>query len=90
MTVEEAQTTLGGPTANLKAHSTKVFDHCAREAAQVFGGSSYVRGGQGVKVERLYREVRAMAIPGGSEEIMQDLAGKFLAGSAKAALRAAL
>ena len=27
----------------------------------------------GEKVERLYREVRAYAIPGGSEEIMLDL-----------------
>ena len=44
------------------------------QAAQIFGGASYVRGGQGEKVERLYREVRAYAIPGGSEEIMLDLA----------------
>ena len=83
---------LGGPTALLKAQSTKVFEFCAREAAQIFGGASYVRGGQGEKVraasrapraaltllaaqvERLYREVRAYAIPGGSEEIMIDLA----------------
>jgi hypothetical protein len=42
-----------------------VFEYCAREAAQIFGGASYVRGGQGEKVERLYREVRAYAIPGG-------------------------
>jgi alkylation response protein AidB-like acyl-CoA dehydrogenase len=34
---------------------------------------AYTRGGQGEKVERLYREVRAFAIPGGSEEIMLDL-----------------
>ena len=26
------------------------------------------------RIERLYREVRAFAIPGGSEEIMRDLA----------------
>lgn len=32
-----------------------------------------MRGGQGEKVERLYRDVRAYAIPGGSEEIMMDL-----------------
>jgi len=76
---------LGGPTALLKAQSTKTFEFCAREAAQIFGGASYVRGGQGEKVrvtrvapceplltrlllqvERLYREVRAYAIPGGS------------------------
>ena len=34
---------------------------------------SYTRGGLGEKVERLNREVRAMAVPGGSEEIMIDL-----------------
>jgi hypothetical protein len=31
------------------------------------------RGGQGEKVERLCREVRAYAVPGGSEEILLDL-----------------
>ena len=36
---------------------------------QVFGGSSLVRDGPGKLVERLYREVRASAIPGGSEEV---------------------
>ena len=65
---------MGGPTALMKVQATKVFELCAREAAQIFGGLSYVRGGQGEKVERLSREVRAYAIPGGSEEIMLDLA----------------
>ncbi|KAI9492246.1 acyl-CoA dehydrogenase/oxidase [Zychaea mexicana] len=64
---------LGGPVALLKAQSTQTFEFCAREAAQIFGGLAYTRGGQGEKVERLYREVRAYAIPGGSEEIMLDL-----------------
>eukprot|EP01115_Flamella_aegyptia_P001064 TRINITY_DN11650_c0_g1_i2.p1 TRINITY_DN11650_c0_g1~~TRINITY_DN11650_c0_g1_i2.p1 ORF type:complete len:199 (+),score=101.98 TRINITY_DN11650_c0_g1_i2:2-598(+) len=64
---------LGGPIALLKAQSTQLFEYCAREAAQIFGGLAYTRGGQGEKVERLYREVRAFAIPGGSEEIMLDL-----------------
>ncbi|CAG8732208.1 12226_t:CDS:2 [Dentiscutata heterogama] len=70
---EEAMTRLGGPIALLKAQATQTFEYCAREAAQIFGGLSYSRGGQGEKVERLYREVRAYAIPGGSEEIMLDL-----------------
>ncbi|CAG8551724.1 10983_t:CDS:2 [Dentiscutata erythropus] len=70
---EEAMTRLGGPIALLKAQATQTFEFCAREAAQIFGGLSYSRGGQGEKVERLYREVRAYAIPGGSEEIMLDL-----------------
>merc|ERR1719248_253573 len=73
MTKMEANLKLGGQTALLKVQCTKVFEYCAREAAQVFGGLSYSRGGHGEKVERLSREVRAMAVPGGSEEIMLDL-----------------
>ncbi|KAI8390848.1 acyl-CoA dehydrogenase/oxidase [Radiomyces spectabilis] len=64
---------LGGPIALCKAQATRTFEFCAREAAQIFGGLAYTRGGQGEKIERLYREVRAYAIPGGSEEIMLDL-----------------
>ncbi|KAI8990278.1 acyl-CoA dehydrogenase/oxidase [Pilobolus umbonatus] len=64
---------LAGPIALLKAQSTQTFEFCAREASQIFGGLAYTRGGQAEKVERLYREVRAYAIPGGSEEIMLDL-----------------
>jgi hypothetical protein len=56
---------LGGETALLKVQATRTFELCAREAAQIFGGNSYVRGGRGEKIERLYREVRAYAIPGG-------------------------
>ncbi|CAK7270016.1 hypothetical protein SEPCBS119000_003868 [Sporothrix epigloea] len=69
----EAMLRLGGAIASLKAQSTITFEFCAREASQIFGGLSYSRGGQGGKVERLYRDVRAYAIPGGSEEIMLDL-----------------
>lgn len=69
----EAMLKLGGAIAGLKAQSTKTFEFCAREASQIFGGLSYSRGGQGGKIERLYRDVRAYAIPGGSEEIMLDL-----------------
>ncbi len=74
-TMDKAQQTnyLAGPIALMKAQATLGFENCAREAAQIFGGLSYTRGGQGEKVERLYREVRAYAIPGGSEEIMLDL-----------------
>jgi alkylation response protein AidB-like acyl-CoA dehydrogenase len=73
MSETEAMLRLGGPIAGLKAQSTVTFEFCAREASQIFGGLSYSRGGQGGKVERLYRDVRAYAIPGGSEEIMLDL-----------------
>jgi len=73
MSKMEANLKLGGHTALLKVQCTKVFEYCAREAAQIFGGLGYTRGGQGEKVERLNREVRAMAVPGGSEEVMLDL-----------------
>ena len=63
---------LGGSIALLKAQSTQVFEYCAREALQIFGSAGYTRNGEGEIVERLYREVRAYAIPGGSEEIMLD------------------
>ncbi|KAL2040263.1 hypothetical protein N7G274_007166 [Stereocaulon virgatum] len=73
MAETEAMLKLGGAIAGLKAQATTTFEFCAREASQIFGGLSYSRGGQGAKVERLYRDVRAYAIPGGSEEIMLDL-----------------
>ena len=69
----EAMLKLGGAIAGCKAQATVTFEFCAREASQIFGGLSYSRGGQGGKVERLYRDVRAYSIPGGSEEIMLDL-----------------
>ena len=58
----------------LKVQCTKTLEYCAREAAQIFGGRSYVKGGRAGKIERIYRDVRAFAIYGGSEEIMLDLA----------------
>ncbi len=45
-----------------------------REASQVLGGASFVRGGKGKHVERIAREVRVAVVGGGSEEIMLDLA----------------
>lgn len=48
----------------------KILMVMCREASQIFGGLAYTRGGQAEKVERIYREVRAYAIPAGSEEIM--------------------
>jgi alkylation response protein AidB-like acyl-CoA dehydrogenase len=63
---------MGGQCALLKVQASKTFEFCAREASQIFGGSSIVREGKGKIVERLYRDVRASAIPGGSEEILLD------------------
>jgi alkylation response protein AidB-like acyl-CoA dehydrogenase len=60
------------PNHSLTLRMEADVNNSAREASQIFGGLSYSRGGQGAKVERLYRDVRAYAIPGGSEEIMRE------------------
>jgi len=65
---------LAGPIAFCKVNCTDCLEFCAKEASQIFGGRSYIRGGRASKVERIYREVRVMAIGGGSTEIMLDLA----------------
>lgn len=57
--------------AKAKVFATKNLEFCASEAMQIFGGAGYLRGNL---VERIYREVKVMAIGGGSEEIMRDLA----------------
>lgn len=64
-----------GAIALLKVQSSQTMEFCAREAMQIMGGVSYMRGG---RVERIYREVRVNAIGGGSEEIMRDLAARQL------------
>ena len=57
-----------------QVQASQTFEFCAREASQIFGGCSIVKEGKGKIVERLYREVRSQAIPGGSEEILLDFA----------------
>jgi acyl-CoA dehydrogenase len=54
-----------------KFFTSKACEFCASEAMQILGGAGYLRGN---RVERIYREVKVMAIGGGSEEIMRDLA----------------
>ena len=73
----QVKTGKGAPAdfAMLKVQATRMLESVAREAAQVLGGASYLKGS---KVERIYREVRVNAIGGGSEEIMLDLAGRQL------------
>ena len=57
----------------LKVEATQCMEYCAREAMQILGGAGFIRGH---RIERIYREVRVMAIGGGSEEIMLDLAAR--------------
>ncbi|WAS91977.1 acyl-CoA dehydrogenase family protein [Nannocystis punicea] len=57
----------------LKNAATQCVEFCAKEGVQIFGGAGFIRG---AKVERIYRETKVLAIGGGAEEIMKDLAAK--------------
>ncbi|HML06870.1 MAG TPA: acyl-CoA dehydrogenase family protein [Xanthobacteraceae bacterium] len=59
----------------LKNQATQTLAFCASEAVQIFGGAGFMRG---LKVERIYREVKVYAIGGGAEEIMKELAARHL------------
>jgi len=74
----EADVKLGGPTALLKAKAGMVFNECAQTAVLVFGGNGYTRTGQGELIEKIYRDVMGARIPGGSEDVMLDLAVRQL------------
>jgi len=67
---------LGTECSLLKVQAARCFEYCAMEASQIFGGSSIVKEGRGKIVERLYREVRTVAIPGGSIEVLIDQHGR--------------
>ncbi|PJI39573.1 acyl-CoA dehydrogenase family protein [Ferrovibrio sp.] len=59
----------------LKNQATQTMAFCASEAVQIFGGAGFMRG---LRVERIYREVKVNTIGGGAEEIMKDLASRQL------------
>ncbi|KAJ3538028.1 hypothetical protein NM208_g6086 [Fusarium decemcellulare] len=74
MSKTDADKELGGLTALCKANAGIVLDECARCAVLLFGGNGYTRTGQGEIAEKLYREVPGARIPGGSEDVLLDLA----------------
>ena len=78
LTKEEADLKLGGATALAKAKAGMVFNECAQTAVLLFGGNGYTRTGQGEIAEKIYREVPGARIPGGSEDVMLDLAVRQL------------
>jgi acyl-CoA dehydrogenase len=70
----ERDPSVGANMALAKVQATKTMEFCAREASQILGGKSYVLGS---KVDMIYRDVRALAIYGGSEEIMLDVSTRL-------------
>ena len=61
--------------AMLKVQATRMLESVAREAAQVLGGASYLRGS---KVERIYRDVRVCQIYEGTSEIQRHIISRAL------------
>ncbi len=88
LTKEEADIRLGGLTALAKAKAGMVLNECAQTAVLLFGGNGYTRTGQGEIAERIYREVPGARIPGGSEDVMLDLAVRQLVKNYKNATQA--
>ncbi|KAH7195286.1 long-chain specific acyl-CoA dehydrogenase [Fusarium oxysporum] len=74
MPKETADQELGGLNALCKANAGIVLDECARCAVPLFGGNGYTRTGKGEIAEKIYREVPWARIPGGSEDVLLDLA----------------
>ncbi|KAH6695419.1 long-chain specific acyl-CoA dehydrogenase [Plectosphaerella plurivora] len=70
----QADRELGGLAALCKANAGIVLDECARTAVLLFGGNGYTRTGQGELVEKIYRDIPGARIPGGSEDVLFDLA----------------
>lgn len=59
----------------LKVMAGQAMQWCADQAVQILGGMGFMRG---MKSERIYRDVKAIMIGGGSEEILKELAAKKL------------
>ncbi|KAI0907305.1 putative acyl-CoA dehydrogenase [Ustulina deusta] len=78
MPKEDADRELGGMTGLLKAQAGIIFHECASTAVLLFGGNGFTRSGQGELVEMIYREVPGARIPGGSEDVLLDLAVRQL------------
>ncbi|PYI03968.1 putative acyl-CoA dehydrogenase [Aspergillus sclerotiicarbonarius CBS 121057] len=75
---DEADQKLGGITALAKAKAGMVLNECAQCAVLLFGGAGFTRSGQGELVEAILRDVPGARIPGGSEDVLLDLAVRQL------------
>ena len=85
---ESVDAEIGGLSALCKANAGIVIDECARCAVLLFGGNGYTRTGQGEIVERIYREVNGVRVPGGSEDVMLDLGVRQLVKNYERAMKA--
>lgn len=73
LSIAESNRLTGGQTGLLKAHAGIVLEKVNREALQLLGGMGLTRGGTGERIERIWREVKGLTIPGGAEDVLLDL-----------------
>ncbi|KAJ1033896.1 hypothetical protein NDA16_000104 [Ustilago loliicola] len=73
MTIPQSNMLTGGTCALLKTHAGIVLEKVVREAVHLLGGMGLTKGGTGERIERIWREVKALTVPGGSEDVMIDL-----------------
>lgn len=73
LTIPQSNLLTGGTCALLKAHAGIVLEKVVREAVHLLGGMGLTKGGTGERIERIWREVKALTVPGGSEDVMLDL-----------------
>ncbi|KKY29343.1 putative acyldehydrogenase [Diaporthe ampelina] len=88
MPKEDGDRELGGLTGLLKAQAGLVLKECADTAMLLFGGNGYTRSGQGELIEMIWRDVPGARIPGGSEDVLLDLAVRQLVKLYKAKTKA--
>ena len=84
-----ADVKLGGLIALAKAKSAMVLNECVQVSQLLFGGNALTKSGQGALVEKIAREVGNAKIPGGSEDVMIDLAVRQLYKNYQRALKEA-
>jgi alkylation response protein AidB-like acyl-CoA dehydrogenase len=73
MSVAEGNAKLGGTAALLKAQATSTIEYISNESVKLMGGMGITKGGAGERIEMIFREFKALQIPGGSEDVMLDL-----------------
>ena len=74
MKKQDADVKLGGLTALAKAKAGMVLNECAQCGQLLFGGNGYTETGQGELAAKIAKEVAGARIPGGSEDVLFDLA----------------
>ncbi|PGH26494.1 hypothetical protein AJ80_01808 [Polytolypa hystricis UAMH7299] len=73
MSYAEQAKHLAGPIGMLKAHLTRSAGEIADNATNIFGGRGLTKTGMGKVIEMFHRTYKFDSIPGGTEEVLNDL-----------------